>query len=147
MAALNRAPRSTSVLALSDLKLARISGDQFCDLLKSMPEASFWLNQHLASRVENITRKTYNLATQSVTSRIIADLLRLGEAGENADGSVIIENFPVHSKLAERLGTHREAISRELSKLRKEGLVRKSGGSLVITSLSRLRDLHARQLN
>jgi len=50
MAALNGEPRSTSVLALSDLKLARISGDKFCGLLKTMPEASFWLNQYLALR-------------------------------------------------------------------------------------------------
>ena len=147
MAALNGAPRSTSVLALSDLKLARISGGQFCALLKSLPDASFWLNQYLAARVENITQKTYNLATQSVASRIIADLLRQCEAGQNVNGSAIIENFPVHSKIAERLGTHRETISREISKLKKEGLVKKSGGSLVITSLSRLRALHARHLN
>ena len=144
MAALNGEPRSTSVMALSDVKLARASGGQFCNLLRALPEASFWLNQQLALRVRNVTRKTYNLATQSVTSRIIGDLLRMSEGGKEFDGSIIIEDFPIHNKLADRLGTHREAVSREISKLKKKGLVKKSGKTLVIVSPSGLRDLHDR---
>lgn len=144
MAILTGAPRSVSAMTLKDSKLARMSGNEFYRLLTSFPEACYWLNQQLALRVENLTRKTYALATQSVTSRIIGELLRLCEEGQNTGGITIIKNLPVHAKLAAKVGTHREAVTKEIAQLTKDGLVKKSGRDLIILSSSGLRALYAR---
>jgi CRP/FNR family transcriptional regulator, cyclic AMP receptor protein len=47
---------------------------------------------------------------------------------------------PKHADIASRLLTHREAVSRLLSDLRKEGLVERVRGELVFRDIPRLRE-------
>jgi predicted transcriptional regulator len=44
------------------------------------------------------------------------------------------------SEIADRISTHREAVSRELSRLTAIGLVRREAGNLVINDVARLRE-------
>jgi DNA-binding IclR family transcriptional regulator len=45
---------------------------------------------------------------------------------------------PSLSDIADRISTHREAVSRELSRLGSTGLLRREGGDLRITDVTRL---------
>ena len=52
-----------------------------------------------------------------------------------------IDNFPTQSEFAARIGTHREAISRELSWLRSGGLIESKSRTLVVLDMDRMRQL------
>lgn len=144
MAALNHTPRSISAVALEETSLARMRGTEFCEMLLQKPEFSFWLNQELAMRIENLTRKTFDLATQSVSRRIIGEILRLIDLTTATGDLLQIKNFPIHAKLAAKIGTHREAVTKELSQLTQEGIVKKSGRDLIIISHETLKALYSR---
>lgn len=146
LAAIDGQPRSATVIALEDSTLATLSGTDFRDFLASVPQASFWMAQQLAARVRNLTDKTVELATMPVSHRLQSELLRLaGQAGSDADRGTI-DPLPTHADLAARIGTHREAVTRELGRLASEGIVTQTGRKLIVNSLGRLQALRARTM-
>ena len=148
LAALDGRPRSVSVVALTDCTLAWMSGPAFLAFLEEVPQAALWIARQLVARVRDLTERTFELATFPVSSRVQAELLRLAAAfgADPAADRVVIQPMPTHVELAARTGTRREAVSRELNQLAKEGLVAQRGRKLEILSLSGLRALHERLL-
>ena len=140
LAAIDGLPRSASATALEDCQLARMSGPAFVAFLGEVPRAGLWMAQQLAKRVRDLTNRTFELATLPVAARLQTELLRLALASESpAPDRAVIRPLPTHADLAARIGTRREAVSRELSILAHEGLVLQSGRSLEILSLAKLR--------
>lgn len=147
LAAIDGQPRSVNVTALKDTELGVLSAADFRDFVTETVGAGLWLAELLAARVRDLTAKTFELATMPVATRLQGELLRLVEAlgdplGE--DDAFIVRNFPIHAELAARIGTHREAVSREMSQLAQEGIIVQQGRTLRIVSLARLRALFAR---
>lgn len=142
LAAIDGLPRSASAVALEDCLVARMSGPAFVSFLGEVPRAGLWMAQQLARRVRDLTNRTFELATLPVAARLQTELLRLALAGEQPGlDRAVIRPLPTHADLAARIGTRREAVSRELSNLAHEGLVVQSGRALEIHSLARLRTL------
>lgn len=91
-------------------------------------------------------RKVYieqiiELSTMSVKARIYSELIRLCRDKQDRDGSATILPPPTHADLASRVGTQREAVSRELSNLQSLGVVKRRGGALFVPSVSKLATL------
>lgn len=146
LAAIDESPRSASVIALEDTVLAVLSGPDFRDFLANVPQAGLWMAQQLSARVRNLTDKVFEMATMPVSHRLQSELARLAaEAGVNDDRSIIAQ-VPTHADLAARIGTHREAVTRELGLLASEGIVAQAGRKLTINSISRLQTLRARTM-
>lgn len=144
LAAIDGHPRSANVVALEHGALAVLSSVEFRDFLSNVPEAGFWMAQQLASRVRNLTEKVFEMATMPVSHRLQSELARLAvEAGISNDRSVIAQ-VPTHADLAARIGTHREAVTRELGLLANEGIVTQTGRTLTINSIKRLHALRER---
>lgn len=141
LAALDGNPRSASVVAHTDMVLQKLSAGQFENWLSETSGAGLWLSRLLVGRIREMTDRTFELATMHVTRRIQLEILRLAKHGERAGGTVRIDPFPTHAELAARIGTHREAISRELGWLRKAGVVVTEGRTLTLLDESKLRDL------
>jgi DNA-binding transcriptional regulator YhcF (GntR family) len=59
---------------------------------------------------------------------------------------VTIANLPTHAEFAARIGTHREAVTREFGTLKDEGVVAQSGRTLIVHSVRKLEALSARFL-
>jgi CRP/FNR family transcriptional regulator, cyclic AMP receptor protein len=145
IAALDAQPRSAEVVALTECRLAAMPADEFADFLANVPGAGLWLSQLLAHRIRDLTDKAFELATLPVAVRVQSEILRqLSQSNSIDNDRAEIDGFPTHSKIAARLGTHREAISRELGLLKAEGLVEQSGRTLIVKSVSRLAALKDR---
>lgn len=144
MAALDAQPRSANVAAIDDVVLAHMPGADFRAMLSEIPAAGFWMAQQLAARVRRMTEKTFELANLPVSSRIQSELLRMGKEVSKDGETATITQFPTHADLAARVGTHREAVTRELGLLAKEGLLSQSGRTCSLLSLSQLHQLFLR---
>ena len=147
LAALDRLPRSANVVALEPTQLAYMRGEDFLAFLGEIPQAGLWMARQLAARVRDLTDRAFSLATLPVASRVQAELLRLAMAPGGifgADDTVQIRPIPTHAEMAARVGTHREAVSRELGLLAQEGLIKQTGRTLTILSHTGLKQLHAR---
>lgn len=74
----------------------------------------------LARRVERLVRRLQALGAGSVRERLVQHLLSHAEV----DGAVPVVRYRSHAEMAEDLGTVREVVSREIGRLRREGLLR-----------------------
>lgn len=144
MSALDGWARAARVHACEDGELARMEPRDFERFLVEMPEAGLWLSRQLAARVRVLSEKVFELFTMPVAGRLQAEILRLAAVVPAQDDRVLIARMPTHAELATRIGSHREAVSRELAQLARENLLRQTGRSLEILSLSGLKAIHAR---
>lgn len=126
-------------MALSSLKVARIAPSAFDALLAADPGFTRALLRHLARQSRAMTERIYEFAALAARNRLAAELLRLAAAGPG-DGDVI-RPAPTHFELASRIASHREAVSREMSRFARDGLVRKVDGRLEIIDPEGLRSL------
>jgi CRP/FNR family transcriptional regulator, cyclic AMP receptor protein len=144
LSAISGLPRSANVIATEPVVLAVISAQAFRGFLADVPGAGLWLSIQLAARVRNLTEKSSELASLPVAARVVSELLRLADGMEPVGDACVVSRFPTHADLAARIGTHREAITRELRQLAKDGLAKQTGRQLEISSLSRLKMLFDR---
>ncbi len=141
LAALDAQPRSANVAAIEETAVAHMTGAEFRTFLSEVPFAGFWMAQQLAARVRNLTEKTFELANLSVSSRIQSELLRMAKEATTDGETATLTTFPTHAELASRVGTHREAVTRELGLLAKEGIVSQTGRTFRLLSLTGLQRL------
>lgn len=85
---------------------------------------------HLTRRIRMLMEQLVEISTLSVRERIHAELRRLARNGKVVEGGVVISPMPTHAEIAARLGTHREAVSRELSDLARLRILERAGRDL-----------------
>jgi len=139
MAALDGAPRSADVVALTPLKLVKMRAAPFSALLQAQPSFSLALAQLMASRLRNLNQR-FALQSGDATTRMLDSLAYLASKS-SADGDPTAEIPPLAQKeIALIAGLARETASRTLSKLRTRGTVMDaSGGGLQLVDLDPLR--------
>lgn len=140
-AALDDQPRSASVMATSACLLACIPGDRFRSAVLGNPATADWIARRLVHRIRELTERIYELNALAVRDRLHCELLRLCLSAGVTDNSATIARAPTHAELAGRIGTHREAVTRELQYLGKQGIVVKQGRELMVTDVARLAEI------
>lgn len=133
--ALDEQPRSANVYAVGDAVVAVISTRHFRQMLAEFPSAAAIEMQHLVAVLRSLTRRIYQLSTQAALDRLKAELLRLGEAAPEGPQARQLMPIPTQAELAARIGSHREAVSRHLTQLEREGLILRERGRLLIPDL------------
>jgi CRP/FNR family transcriptional regulator len=114
-----------TALAFTRVSTVRIPKDSLFAAMGFDPLLSWTLLHGLASRVR-ILVDALSLATlRTVRSRVARHLLARACAG--GDRRRIVTLGCTHAILAERLGTVRETVSREMARLRRDGVLRSAG--------------------
>ena len=141
LAAIDSAPRSATVIALSDTVLASMSAETFRRALDDHPVVAAKMVQYLAGLVRKLSDRVVEFSVLAVRNRIHAELLRLArDQGFDGDTAVITP-VPTHADIASRISTNREAVTRELNALARDGLIERRDGALVIVDVARLAQL------
>lgn len=132
LAAIDGRERSASIIALTGTTIARMPAGVFRDLVFEHPGVCDRILGFLVGQIRNLTERVNEFATLSVRHRIYAELLRM--AGPVSEGrEAVITPPPFQHEIAARVATHREAVSREMKDLEREGLLIKRRGALVLT--------------
>jgi CRP/FNR family transcriptional regulator, cyclic AMP receptor protein len=141
IAAIDRKERSASVEALERCTVASLSADDFEQLMLSEPSVAIATLRHVVAHVRRLSERVFEFSTLAVQNRIHAELLRLARGVSQEHAQVTLSPAPSLSDIADRISTHREAVSRELSRLKAIGLLRRERGNLVITNIRKLSEL------
>jgi CRP/FNR family transcriptional regulator, cyclic AMP receptor protein len=137
-AAIDGEPRSASVEARSSCLIASMSAKEFRKLLQTEPVVAYAVLKGLVRNVRSLTKRVYEFSTLAVNNRIQAELLRLARLAPREGHSARLEPAPTHADIASRVSTHREAVTRELNRLSRMGIIERQKGSLIIWDLDRL---------
>ena len=94
-----------------------------------------------AAFIRLLNERNFELNALAVRNRLHCELLRLCiDAGIAGNGAVIAP-APTHAHLASRIGTHREAVTREMQYLQKQGIVRQQGREMTVADVARLAEI------
>lgn len=141
LAALDGQPRSASIMALTDCLIVALSPVQFVQVLERHPKVALRALRRLSQIVRRSTERIMDLSTLGANNRVHADLLRLAEACDKKDNTVMIRPIPVHGDIASRIGTTRETVARVLNDLARRGIVKRTKDALVISDMARLHEM------
>ena len=105
------------------------------------PSVAIATLRHVVAHVRRLSERVFEFSTLAVRNRIHAELLRLAREVSQEHSQVALSPAPSLSDIADRISTHREAVSRELSRLKGIGLLRRERSNLVITNVGKLSEL------
>lgn len=137
-AAIDGGPRSASVEARTSCLIASMSAKEFRKLLRAEPAVAEAVLKDLVRNVRSLTKRVYEFSTLAVNNRIHAELLRLASLAPREGKGARLAPAPTHAEIASRISTHREAVTRELNRLARIGIIERKNGTLVVRDLDRL---------
>ena len=136
--AIDARPRSSTVVALTDVFVVSMNRDSFKSVLMSNNSLSWLLLEQMAARMRQLSDRVVELSTLGVKNRLHAELLRLARNGLRQGGTAVIAGFPTNEEMANRISTRREAVNRELRRLESIGFVARNGDERIITDVGQL---------
>lgn len=120
--------------------MAKLPRDAFLEVIRQEPVIAEHVVQRLRSRMFALVERVIDLSTLAVGQRLEAELLRLAHAtGEAGRGHIVrLSPAPRHADLANRIGTSREQVTRELSRMVREELLTRDSKGLTIADVGQL---------
>ena len=143
IAAIDNQPRSSGILAITDVTFARMPASVFRTTVHEHSDVCDQLLEQLAGYVRTISNRVTEYTTLDARHRIYAELLRLSRPESAMPKRAVVSPPPVHSDLAARVSIRRESVTRELKALERAGLIEKRRGALVLTDTEQLRKMIA----
>jgi len=140
LSALDGRPRSASVVALTDARIARLSSTDLWEILRRNPDAAGVLIRRLTALVRQMSDRVVAISALPVGPRVQAELLRLALEVGVTDNRAVILRAPTHAEIASRVAARREAVSREISRLADAGVIDRRGRDLVVSDVAALRN-------
>jgi CRP/FNR family transcriptional regulator len=129
-----------SASAMEDARVLFISRDDFQTYCREHPEVALKVLAVVGSRLRRLVGIIEDLSFTTVRQRLISLLLRLAQGGGiTTKQGVRVELTTTHQDLAAELGTVRELVSRNLSRLEAEGLLEVDRRTIIIKDLPGLK--------
>jgi CRP/FNR family transcriptional regulator, cyclic AMP receptor protein len=138
ISAIDSLPRSLSVVALTEMVVAVMPPAVFRELIHQYDQCATAMTLRLTRLVRCLSERVLEFSTLSVQNRIHAELLRLAQKSAPGQNTAVILPAPTHTDIANRISTHREAVTRELGNLSRVGLLERRNRSLVIRDVGKL---------
>ncbi len=128
-----------SASAFEHAEVLFISRKDFQNFCREHPEVALKVIAVVGSRLRRLVGIIEELSFTTVRQRLIALILRLAQAsGKPSKEGVRVELTKTHQDLAAELGTVRELVSRNLSRLQAEGFLEVDGRRIVVKDLEGL---------
>jgi len=131
------------VLAVRESLLASMPPEAFRAILAKHAPVRERLLRRLSGSVRELADRLLDLGARSVQWRVWVELLRLARLAGVQANTARIERAPTHREIASRVGTSREEVTRELSRLARQGLLERAGRALLLRDVQALENLVA----
>ena len=128
-----------SVTAIDEAKLLFVSKQDFQALCLAHPQVALKVLRVVGSRLRRLVGIIEELSFTTVRHRLASFLLRLAQKeGRRSAAGVEITLPASNQELASHIGTVRELVSRNLSRLQAEGMLQIDGRTVTISNLKGL---------
>ena len=122
-----------SVAAIEDATLLFVSKRDFQELCLTHPQVALKVLRVVGTRLRRLVGIIEELSFTTVRHRVAALLLRLADNERKGDGDSVVVMLPDSNQgIASQIGTVRELVSRNLSRLQAEGLIDIDGRKVTI---------------
>ncbi len=117
MGIIDQLPRSATVLAEENTKLAVLRRDIFLKIIQNNPDIALNVIKALVARLRKTDDMVEALAFRNVESRIVKFLIETGKKRGVMEGGKYKVRKMTHRELASRVGSSREAVTKALKTL------------------------------
>ena len=132
MAAIDGLPRSAWVCSVNDCMVIKISKEIFLSYLQNNPTFSMAVMRKLSKNLRELDERLVNILSMRAEQRVCVEIISMAKPTSVEAGFYCVVEMPTHSNFANLVGLSRETVSRILSRLRSDGLVKISGNVLNI---------------
>ncbi len=139
--AIDGKPRSAAIVAVNDTVVARMSAALFWEAIHGHPGVREGVLKGLVADARALNERAAEQANFDARQRVCAELLRLSRNGH--EGRVVVSPPPTHAELAARISSHREAVTKILNALERDGLIAKSPSAIVLNDPTGVRRILA----
>lgn len=139
MSAIDRTPRSTDVLAMTDCVVASLTSTAFIQLLSAYPQVSQAVMCKIIGHVRTLCSRVYEYRALPVSARIDLALIRMAEGEPTTEEPIPISRPITQELLAEHIDTERISVTKHYTLLHNEGLIHRNRRQLIVLSLEGLR--------
>ena len=122
---------------MEDSLVARMKAVDFLSLLRSDFELTIRLLRLLTAKSRGLSDRLFELIALNARDRLCVELARLAADGARDGPSVMIRPAPTHYEFAARIGSHREAVTRELNHLAVRGYLRLGRRHILVIDITR----------
>lgn len=130
-----------SAQAITPVSLLFFSKQEFRALCLQHPEVALKVLRVVGGRLRRLVGIIEELSFTTVRHRLAALLVRLAKSEGLRGEKGITFNLPVNNaELAAQIGTVRELVSRNMSRLQAEGLIEIDGRTVVVPDLKKLQE-------
>ena len=141
LSAIDQLPRTANVITLESSRIGVITKNDYWRIVDQYPGVAAAAMKRLAGLVRFLIDRVYQYGALDVKDRIRMEILRLARESMSSEDTAAIHNFPTHKEIANRVNTHREAVTRELNELSRMGLIEQDQRVLAVTTVSGLTEL------
>jgi CRP/FNR family cyclic AMP-dependent transcriptional regulator len=138
LAAIDNDMRSANVTTITKTRICIVPQKTFLGLISSSNEINMKVMRVLAQRIRTLNMRLAEQSFLQAKHRLYAEMLRLSKPRSGNPEQRSISPPPTQRELAERIGTRREVVSREVNALGKQGIFEKTRGALVIVNVAEL---------
>jgi CRP-like cAMP-binding protein len=132
-------PYPASAVAIEDTEIAFISRGDFQSFCLEHAEVALKVLAVVGARLRRLVGIIEELSFTTIRQRLVSLLLRLAESdGKKTERGIEFQLLATHQELANRLGTVRELVSRNLMRLQAEGLVDVDAREIVVKNVKGL---------
>jgi CRP-like cAMP-binding protein len=124
--------------AIVDSTLEVLSKPLFERLQRHSMAFNQMLVREIIRQAADLGQRFYETSVMPMKVRLHAELLRISR--RRRDGVLIVSPPPTHQDLACRIGSQREAVSKELARLEKEGVIIRRRAAIELARESLLRE-------
>ncbi len=144
LSAIDKQPRSASVIAAEKTLLAAMAPNVFRKLIASSPEVGLCVLEQLAQVVRACDERIMDLSTLGAVQRVYVELLRLAGPDVAVPRLWSIYPMPTQAEIAGRASTTRETVARVLSQLTSGEIVKRKGKTLYLQDRPKLQAMTER---
>ena len=138
LSALDGLPRTTGIVAITKAVVACMSAEDFQSVMERYPSVMRKVVDRLTELIRSLIGRVYEYSAMDVSDRIRAEIIRHAKKNITAANNAIVKKMPTHEEIANKVATHREAVTKEFSYLVKHGYIEKEGKAVIVTDFDKL---------
>lgn len=97
--------------------------EYFFNLLGENPKLALKVILNFSGRISKLEQKVEEVALYDLETRLLTELVRLGEVSGESKTRIILDQKITHERLAQITGSVREAVSKIMSRFKKLGVI------------------------
>ena len=137
LSAIDGLPRSAHVVVIEPSIIGSMSRKDFMEAIHTHSEVSTAVLVRLTGVIRGLSDRIYQYGALDVKDRVRKEILELARQHMSGPNTAVIPDMPKHLEIANRINTHREAVTRELNTLSKMGLIQQHRRVLTVNDVAK----------